>query len=55
MIQPLRALSAEPGCVHSAVLGLPALGKIASTPLGRNGVVVDLDGKVPKRKETDGG
>ena len=53
--QPLRALSAEPGCVHSAVLGLPALGTVASSPLGRNGVIVDLHGKVPKRKGTDGG
>ena len=48
------AFPAEPGCVHSAVLGLPALGTVASSPLGKNGVV-NLDGNVPKRKVTDGG
>ena len=52
--EPFRALSAEPAGVYLAVRSLPALGTVASS-LSRVRIIIDLDGKVPKRKGTDGG
>ena len=40
---------------HVPFVGLPSLGTVALCPIGRNGVVVDLDWKVPKRQGTDDG
>ena len=55
MTKPHRALLAKPAGVHFAVFCLSAVGAVASFPLSRIAVKLNLHREVTKWKGADGG